>query len=81
MHFGECLTMWRHTAELPPIAFTEAQMREIKTAASPLPSSQRAAYLERIAALLAGRDFGDGDVHRAVVRAQREVRFGSASVT
>jgi hypothetical protein len=72
MHFADCLVMWRHTAELPPIAFTDAQMREIATAALPLPPVSRAVYLERIAALLAGRDFGDGDVHRAVVQAQRE---------
>jgi hypothetical protein len=81
MHFADGLTMWRHVAGMAPLAFTDAQMREIETAARPLPPSQRGAYLERIAVLLAGRDFGDGDVHRAVVQAQREVRFGSASVT
>jgi hypothetical protein len=60
-----------------PIAFTDQHMQQIAMAARPLPPNLRGGYLERVAALLAGRDFGDGDVHRAVMMAQREARFGA----
>jgi hypothetical protein len=40
------------------------------------PPAQRAAYLERVTALLACKSFGNGDVQRAAAKAQRE-RIGA----
>ena len=54
------------------IAFTAEQMDEIVTAARHVPRHLRSDYLRMVADALAGRDFGDGDVHRAIVRASRE---------
>ena len=47
------------------MAFTDEQLAQIRDAAQPIPRAQRAAYLERVTALLAGRQFGNRDVQRA----------------
>ena len=43
------------------------------TVARSIPHGLRSDYLQRVAELLTGRDFGDGDVHRAVDTAARQV--------
>jgi hypothetical protein len=55
------------------MAFTDEQLVQIRDAAQPIPRAQRAAYLERVTALLAGRQFGNRDVQRAAAQAQREL--------
>ena len=55
------------------LAFTDEQLTQIRAAAQPIPRAQRQAYLERVAALLSDRTFGNGDVQRAVAQAQREL--------
>ena len=57
---------------MAPIAFTAEQLDQITAAAQHVPRHLRDAYLRLIAEALAGRDFGDGDVHRAIVNAARE---------
>jgi hypothetical protein len=56
---------------MPPLAFTDA--RADQDAGYQLPRALRSAYLRRVAELLAGRDFGDGDVHRAALAAAGEI--------
>ena len=58
------------------IAFTDAQLQEIRTTAAQLPRRLRDAYLQRVVQLLNGRDFGDGDVHRAARAAADEIMHG-----
>jgi hypothetical protein len=41
--------------------------------AAPIPSDLRGAYLQRVADLLRGREFGDGDVLRACAVAVKTV--------
>jgi hypothetical protein len=55
-----------------PLAFTDAQLSQIKTVAYPLPFSLRGPFLHRLAELLPA-DFGDADVWRCVHKAAREV--------
>jgi hypothetical protein len=55
------------------LALTDEQLAQARAVAHPIPWSQRRAYLERVAELLAGRQFGNGDVVRAAARAQREL--------
>lgn len=55
------------------LAFTAEQLDEIKAAARHVPHHLRGDYLEAVAAALAGRAFGDGDVHRAVIAAARGI--------
>jgi len=55
------------------LAFTDEQLTQIRAAAQPIPRAQRQAYLERVAALLSDRTFGNGDVQRAAAQAQREL--------
>jgi hypothetical protein len=55
------------------MAFTDEQLSQIKAAAQPIPRLLRKTYLERIAALLAGRQFSSGEVQRAAAQAQREL--------
>ena len=50
------------------LALTTEQLDQITTAAQHVPRHLRSDYLRLIAEALAGRDFGDGDVHRAIVR-------------
>jgi hypothetical protein len=58
------------------IAFTDAQLEQIRMTAAPIPRRLRDAYLQRVSELLDGRDFGDGDVHRAARAAAGELMHG-----
>jgi hypothetical protein len=61
-----------------PIALTDEQLTAVFEAARPLAVRDRDAFLQTVAELLqARREIGDGDVHRAVVTAQRRF-WGSA---
>ena len=55
-----------------PLAFSEAQLEQIKTFACQLPRHLCSQYLHRLAQLLP-RDFGDADVWRAAHKAVQEV--------
>jgi len=55
------------------IAFTDAQLEQIRMTAAQIPRHLRDAYLQRVVQLLNGRDFGDGDVHRAARAAAAEL--------
>jgi hypothetical protein len=55
-----------------PIALTDAQLSAVFEAARPLAVRDRDAFLQTVAELLLARpEIGDGDVHRAIVTAQR----------
>jgi len=56
-----------------PLALTDNQMAELRTVIERVPYKHRREFLERVAEQLRGRDFGDGDVHRAAVAAAREI--------
>ena len=62
------------------MAFTDEQLAQIRDAAQPIPRAHRAAYLERVTALLAGRQFGNRDVQRSgrigAARANRSSGYG-----
>jgi hypothetical protein len=58
------------------IAFTDAQLEQIRMTAAQIPRRLRDAYLQRIVQLLDGRDFGDGDVHHAARAAAGEIMHG-----
>ena len=58
------------------IAFTDAQLEQIRMTAAQIPRHLRDAYLQRVVQLLNGRDFGDGDVHRAARAAAGELMHG-----
>ena len=58
------------------IAFADAQLEQIRMTAAQLPRRLRDAYLQRVVQLLNGRDFGDGDVHRAARAAAGEIMHG-----
>jgi hypothetical protein len=58
------------------LAFTDAQIKQITTTAVQIPRRMRDAYLRRVVELLNGRDFGDGDVHRAARAAAGEIMHG-----
>jgi hypothetical protein len=63
-----------------PIRLTDAQLSAVFAAARPLAVRDRDAFLQAVAeALQARREIGDGDVHRAVVTAQR--RFWDPPIT
>jgi hypothetical protein len=47
------------------IGFSDTQLEQIRMIAAQIPRRLRDAYLQRVVQLLNGRDFGDGDVHRA----------------
>jgi hypothetical protein len=59
-----------------PVAFTDAQLQQIRMTAAQIPRRLRDAYLQRVVQLLNGRDFGDGDVHRAARAAAGEIMHG-----
>jgi hypothetical protein len=48
--------------KMAAIAFTDAQLEQIRMTAAQLPRRLRRVYLERVVQLLNGRDFGDADV-------------------
>jgi hypothetical protein len=58
------------------LAFTDQQNQQITLTATQIPRRLRDAYLQRIVQLLDGRDFGDGDVHRAARAAAGEILHG-----
>jgi hypothetical protein len=58
------------------IGFTDAQLEQIRMTAPQIPRRLRDAYLQRIAELLNGRDFGDADVWRAARAAAGEIING-----
>jgi hypothetical protein len=60
-----------------PIALTDNQLTEVITVGRQIPPALRGQYLQKIADLLRGRDFGDGDVYRACIAAQREILWPS----
>jgi hypothetical protein len=62
--------------ETMAIAFTDAQLRQVMTAAYQIPRVLRRRYLQRVSELLNGRDFGDGDVHHAARAAAGEILHG-----
>ena len=53
------------------LAFSDAQLEQIKTAAFQLPHHLRSQYLQRLAELLPA-GYGDADVWRCAYRAARE---------
>ena len=57
-----------------PLRLTDDQLDIIRRAAVPVHPHDRAAYLEAVAELLAGREIGDGSVARAAREAQRRFR-------
>jgi hypothetical protein len=63
---------------MAPIALSDSQLAEIKTAAYTLPPFLRGEYLQRIAKLLPAQ-FDDADVWRAAHRAARELVLNGAS--
>ena len=58
---------------MPPLRLTTAQLDQVMRAARPLPLFLRGEYLALVARLLAGRDFGDGDVYRVCRVAAKQV--------
>jgi len=66
---------------MAPIRLTDAQRQQVMASGYHLPRALRRSYLERVAELLRGRDFGDGDVHRACVAAMRAVMQPAAAVS
>jgi len=57
---------------MPPLALTDVQLAVVRGLAEPLHPQDRDGYLRRIAALLHGRELGDGVVARAARMAQSE---------
>jgi hypothetical protein len=55
------------------MSFNDEQLKLISEIAQPVPWRQRGAYLDRVMQLLAGREYGNGDVRQAAVKAQREL--------
>jgi hypothetical protein len=63
---------YRGSRRMPLIALSDAQLTAVFEAARPLAVRDRDAFLQVVAEALQGRrEIGDGDVHRAVVTAQR----------
>jgi hypothetical protein len=56
-----------------PLALNDTQMTDVLTIGRQIPWALHDAYLQHVAALLRGRDYGDGDVHRAALAAQRAI--------
>jgi hypothetical protein len=71
--------LWRGISQMAAIAFTDAQLWQISAMATQIPRRLRDAYLQRVVQLLNGRDFGDGDVHRAARAAAGEIMHGPRS--
>jgi hypothetical protein len=63
------------------MAFSDKQLAQISRLAQPIPWARRTAYLERVIALLSGRQYGIKDVQRArgytgAARAYRGAGYG-----
>ena len=56
------------------LRLSDDQISIITKLAEPLLYADRGPFLERVAALLRGREIGDGVVYRAAEQAQREFR-------
>jgi hypothetical protein len=56
-----------------PIALSDSQIAQVMATGRQIPRGLRDSYLRRIAELLRDRDFGDGDVYRACIAAQRAI--------
>jgi hypothetical protein len=57
---------------MAPLALSDEQLDAVLRAARPLRVADRDAFLQEVAAVLQGRtDIGDGDIHRAIVTAQK----------
>jgi hypothetical protein len=56
------------------LRLSDDQISIITKLAEPLLYADRAPFLERVAALLRGREIGDGVVYRAAEQAQKEFR-------
>ena len=59
------------------LAFSDAQLEQIKTAAFQLPHHLRSQYLQRLAELLP-TGYGDADVWRCAYRVAREIMAAGA---
>jgi hypothetical protein len=59
---------------ISPLRLSENQMSEVMTVASQIEHELRGIFLEQVAAELAGKDFGDADVHRAAHKIARAFR-------
>ena len=55
----------------PILRLSDGQLDQILFAARPLDPDQRGAFLEDVARALAGRELGDGVVHRVTMEVQR----------
>jgi hypothetical protein len=55
------------------LAFTDEQLVTIQTIAAPLPLQLRSAFLQALANELDGREVGDGELHRAALKARDAV--------
>jgi hypothetical protein len=61
------------TPTTTPIGLTDEQMNMIYSAVAPLEVRARAGFLEALATALCSRgEIGDGELHRAIVEAQRK---------
>jgi hypothetical protein len=61
-----------------PLALTDDQLATIRRYAEPLHPHDRSRYLQRVVALLDGREIGDGLIARAARAAQLEFRRAPA---
>lgn len=53
------------------LRLSDSQMRDVIEIAAPIPYALRAIFLRTLAAELGDRDGGDGEVHRAALRARQ----------
>jgi hypothetical protein len=60
------------------LRLSDDELDIIQTFARPLHPDQRGAYLKRVAALLDGKELGEGAIHRACEMAQLEYRSPAA---
>ena len=63
-----------------PLRLTESRMFEVMTAAKQISWEFRGIFLQQLAAELAGKDFGDADVHRAAHKVARGLRAAPPAV-
>jgi hypothetical protein len=54
------------------VRLSDTQLQDVMTVAASIPYPLRAAFLRALAAELGGRD-GDGEVHRAALRARQSI--------
>jgi hypothetical protein len=61
------------------IGFTDTQIEQIRATAAQIPRRLRDEYLRLLAQLLDGKDFGNADVWRAILRPSRPLRIGGVA--